>query len=453
MPDDEEEKRDEEDEKGNPELSDGAEFGEKALLTLGAWGPWADRIIEGGKLGDLDICLDVQAPNDERDRRKNGQYSLSMLSIQATDRLRPAAFLLSTLSIWFQREPGGEDDERASLIDKAWDLAHDEGPGNNVNERLAGLLEQLDSYIVPVANPPRWFALSNDLSGWDAYGERLDPYATRLKSSSLRDWLLWSWILAVAGSSLFVGKIFYAAWRQKVDAKLRRQLADFQHDLTSPLSFVRSEINALGAVSVAQGESARQLANIQEAADEELQHAIDLVDDFSEDVAYQTRTRIAETRHPLLWHDLLEPAIEKVMARGKRESLEVWVSSGPRDKNVRLQIDRTSGRRIVHNLLENAYKYRRGDEVRIRVEANVSRRTIEIDFEDHGRGFSGTGSPKRYFESGVRGESTGDSDGKGLGLAIARDLVEQAGGTIEIKSEAEPTRVTVILPRSKQPTL
>jgi signal transduction histidine kinase len=100
------------------------------------------------------------------------------------------------------------------------------------------------------------------------------------------------------------------------------------------------------------------------------------------------------------------------------------------------------------NLLENAVRY--GPEGGL-VEVAVIHETTgaaQIVFEDHGAGIAPVDLP-HVFERFYRGDPsrTRTTGGFGLGLAIAKALVEAYGGTITAASTpGKGTRMTVELP-------
>lgn len=95
----------------------------------------------------------------------------------------------------------------------------------------------------------------------------------------------------------------------------------------------------------------------------------------------------------------------------------------------RVRSGRSPLRLVVQNLLENAVRYAREDEPRVRVDAVRRERAWEVRVEDNGEGIAPE-DRARVFEMFHRGpESRGD--GAGLGLAICRRIVEGRGGRIE----------------------
>lgn len=90
---------------------------------------------------------------------------------------------------------------------------------------------------------------------------------------------------------------------------------------------------------------------------------------------------------------------------------------------------------VVTNILENASKYS-GRGGRIWLSARRVERQAEVRIRDNGIGIPSEDLPhifEPYFRS--RSSRCGAQDGSGLGLALARRLVELHGGTIQAKSD------------------
>ena len=89
---------------------------------------------------------------------------------------------------------------------------------------------------------------------------------------------------------------------------------------------------------------------------------------------------------------------------------------------------------VMNNLLSNAARYSAAG-TDIRVSARVIDGSVEIDVTDHGAGVAPE-DRERIFEKFYRGKhgATLAVRGTGLGLAVARQLVEAHGGTIGVRS-------------------
>jgi signal transduction histidine kinase len=105
-------------------------------------------------------------------------------------------------------------------------------------------------------------------------------------------------------------------------------------------------------------------------------------------------------------------------------------------------------KKIAVELVQNAVKFSEaGSAVRVRLTANAAE--VVLSVQDEGRGFS-TEQISRIgayiqFERKMQ-----DEQGFGLGLAIAKKLVELHGGELIIESNpGTGSKVTVKLPRAK----
>ena len=108
--------------------------------------------------------------------------------------------------------------------------------------------------------------------------------------------------------------------------------------------------------------------------------------------------------------------------------------------------------RVLYNLVSNALRHTQADGtvfLRAEPEGNV----VRVEVADTGAGIAPEDLP-RVFERSFRGErsrsspETEDDSGAGLGLAIARGLVEAHGGTVDVESRlGEGSRFSFTLQR------
>lgn len=117
-----------------------------------------------------------------------------------------------------------------------------------------------------------------------------------------------------------------------------------------------------------------------------------------------------------------------------RKSIRLHLSTAP-NLPERVPLDRSRIHRVVDNLISNAVKFsERGTEVRL----NISRHQDKLvfDVEDEGQGIAESELHRLFIEFGRT--STRPTEGEsstGLGLAIARKIVEQHGGQISVVSQ------------------
>jgi signal transduction histidine kinase len=109
--------------------------------------------------------------------------------------------------------------------------------------------------------------------------------------------------------------------------------------------------------------------------------------------------------------------------------------------------------RALKNILDNAQKYSPDDAAPVEISASMDEAAMIISVQDHGIGI-----PEEdldfIFEPFYRVDKarTPRQDGYGLGLSLARNIIEAHGGHIDISSEPDKgTRVQIHLPRPADP--
>ena len=222
-----------------------------------------------------------------------------------------------------------------------------------------------------------------------------------------------------------------AAAREREMDKARRDLvAAVSHDLRTPLSSARALIEAVadGVTGDAEVE-ARYLAS----ARGEIEKLGRLVDDLFELSRIDAGMLRLELEEASL-RDLISDTLSSFKPRAEDKGVNIIgeVSDGVDPvlaSPPRLQ-------RVLDNLLGNALRHTPpGGEIHLRVEPGDGVARVEVS--DTGEGIAREDLPY-VFDRSFRGErsraSGGDDSGAGLGLAIARGLIEAHGGEIGVES-------------------
>jgi signal transduction histidine kinase len=141
------------------------------------------------------------------------------------------------------------------------------------------------------------------------------------------------------------------------------------------------------------------------------------------------------------------PAVEAVRSRLEARGITVALDV-PRDL-PRVRADRNQIERMLANLLDNA---ERATPVGGTITVSATRRgsSVAVSVADTGRGIPAEYLP-RIFGRFVRVPNS-DGRGAGLGLAIARGIVEAHGGQIVVQSEqGHGTTFTFTIPTDEAP--
>jgi two-component system sensor histidine kinase KdpD len=136
--------------------------------------------------------------------------------------------------------------------------------------------------------------------------------------------------------------------------------------------------------------------------------------------------------------------VEDVLARLRDRTAGHTVQVSIPDDLRPVSLDYVEIDQVLSNLIENAAKYAPRD-TRIDVSARGVRDMIEIEVADRGPGIPPE-SIGRIFEPFYRARREGPS-GVGLGLAVAKGLVEAHGGTIAARNrDGGGAQLTFTLP-------
>ena len=143
--------------------------------------------------------------------------------------------------------------------------------------------------------------------------------------------------------------------------------------------------------------------------------------------------------------DILEIAIDTLrpLAEERRVALELTLETIVPDVSV----DADRIRQVLLNLLTNALKFT-GEGGRITIEVQSAGHTVGIAIRDTGAGIAPEMLPHIFEKFGQGERPRTAASGLGLGLTIARTLVELHGGALRIESEGpgRGTTCTVELP-------
>ena len=236
--------------------------------------------------------------------------------------------------------------------------------------------------------------------------------------------------------------------RSNVEERLREAdrrkdvfLATLAHELRNPLAPIQSALNVrrLGSSGPDGG------AELQGVIERQMRHLVRLVDDLL-DVSRITRDRLELRREPMSLGDVLSVAREAVqpLLDGAGQSLELALPHQP----MLLDADPHRLAQVFSNLLSNASKFSAlGSTVRLAAETDGGEVVVRVT--DSGIGLAAE-QLAGVFELFVQVDNSLERarGGLGIGLTLARRLVELHGGSIAVASAGlgQGAEFTVRLP-------
>jgi signal transduction histidine kinase len=234
--------------------------------------------------------------------------------------------------------------------------------------------------------------------------------------------------------------------KQRELDQLRRDLTAWVgHDLRTPLTSVRAMIEALADGMVDDPETVQRYLK---TAQRDILSLSVLIDDLFEISQMDAGGLIIE-REPGSLSDLISDTLESFSELAGRKSIELKGSAVADVDPVEMDVQRIG--RVLSNLVSNALRHTPpGGQVDI--QANSCPDGVCVAVRDSGEGIQPADLP-HLFERFYRGDKSRSrsTGGAGLGLAIARGLVEAHGGSIHAESQPGQGAVfTFTLPKTTQ---
>lgn len=230
---------------------------------------------------------------------------------------------------------------------------------------------------------------------------------------------------------------------ESVMAAQRRFVADASHQLRTPLTTIRGNIDLLRrSPKLSQAD---RIGALEDTA-LEAEHVSRLVDGLLA-LARADAGRQME-RQAIDFSGVIREAVQAARLHAQRA--EVVLDSVVADKPLFVSGDRPALRDMATILIDNAIKYNRpGGHVWVELDGRGD--LVHLVVRDDGLGID-RDDIGRVFERFYRGASAQNRSGTGLGLAIARWAVHEHGGRIDLTSQADVgTTVGVWLPALTTP--
>jgi PAS domain S-box-containing protein len=218
-------------------------------------------------------------------------------------------------------------------------------------------------------------------------------------------------------------------------------LAILSHELRTPLNPILGWAKLLQSPKVSPDKFQQGLSTIERNAKQQVQ----LIDDLL-DISRIIRGKLSLNFTAINLSEPILAAVETVRFAAEAKSIRLEVLLDPSVDHVRGDIDRLQ--QVIWNLLSNAIKFT-STGGRVTVQLTQVDCQAQIQVIDTGKGIKPEFLPHVFELFHQQDSSTTRSfGGLGLGLAIARQVVEAHGGTISAASpgEGQGATFTVLLP-------
>ncbi|SMY12895.1 PAS fold-containing protein [Brevibacterium jeotgali] len=239
--------------------------------------------------------------------------------------------------------------------------------------------------------------------------------------------------------------VFYDVTDLRAMVRARDEfIATVSHELRTPLTSIMGYIDlAIEEVGPIDGEAEEPLADYLAVVERNAEQMLILVEDLL--VEQQARAgRLVLHRRQVRLSDLASVAVRSIGPQASAQQITVVDRTGPTSPVL---ADHSRIGQVLDNLLANAVKYTQPGG-RVDVRTHETDTTVEFCVSDNGRGLTADDVARiftPFFRSTARGTRT---SGLGLGLAVAKSIIDAHGGTISVDSTlGEGTTFRVSLPR------
>jgi signal transduction histidine kinase len=234
--------------------------------------------------------------------------------------------------------------------------------------------------------------------------------------------------------------------QRKLEDMRRDLIAWVSHDLQTPLASMQVIVEALADGVVAdQLTQQRYLATLQK----DIRDLSELIDDLFQMTQLDAGGLPLDLNRSSLV-DLLSDTLESFLAQASRQGIDLTASIAPAVGMVYMDTPRIG--RVLNNLIGNALRHTKsGGQVQVIAERDEG--LVRVRVLDSGEGIAPEDLPY-VFDQFYRGEKSRSrqTGGAGLGLAIARGIVEAHGGEIYVESRlGSGSTFSFTLPDKKTP--
>lgn len=219
--------------------------------------------------------------------------------------------------------------------------------------------------------------------------------------------------------------------QKELDQMKSNFVASVSHELRTPLVAIDKSLGLI--LSGTTGAVSEQQAQFLEIAERNLKRLSRLINDLL-DLSKLEAGKMEMRIQPVSIDHVIRESVESLKSWADTKAIELKAEIQPGLPQVSIDTDRVT--QVLNNLIGNAIKFTPTNGT-IKVEASSNAgRMIEISVSDNGVGIAKDALPKvfdKFYQAGERVPT--DITGTGIGLSIAKEIVELHGGKIWAESE------------------
>lgn len=232
-----------------------------------------------------------------------------------------------------------------------------------------------------------------------------------------------------------------------IESRRRQFFAELSHELRTPVTVIRGEADLALRNPGDAAEQRAALRRIVDASSELGSRVQDLLD-----AARGGSLEYAITLRRWSLREIVAAAVSQMQAVAAHRGIALSFEPGPADGSFPVDADRERLQQALVVVLDNALRYSPADGA-VRVSLGAEPDTWIVNVDDEGAGMAES-ELEHAFDAHFRGRAGRELDphGLGIGLAIARRIVEAQRGSIELQSRSpRGLRASIALPAAPAP--
>ena len=206
---------------------------------------------------------------------------------------------------------------------------------------------------------------------------------------------------------------------------MKNTISDISHQLKTPLA----ALNIYNGILQGEAENLPTIQEFTQLSEQELDRIDTLVKSLLKITKLDAGTIIVDKK-PENICELMERVKRRFLFRAEQEEKEISLLG---DENIILECDREWLTEAIDNIVKNALDHTKQGDV-ICIEWKRFSSVVQVNIKDNGSGIH----PEdlyHIFKRFYRSRFSKDIQGIGLGLPLAKAIIEAQGGSIEVDSE------------------
>ena len=205
-------------------------------------------------------------------------------------------------------------------------------------------------------------------------------------------------------------------------------VTDISHQLKTPVAALKTSLELLAAEDLSNEEKLEFLNSCMLQAE-----GLENLTKTLVNVSRMEKGLVQNTAKPSDIMDTLRTSVSRIYEKAQKKQISIELEDTFCGNTQTLHDPKWTAEVFV-NILDNAIKYS-GEHTRISIRLSDLVHFIKIEFEDEGIGIAKSDYHK-IFQRFYRGESAAGVEGSGVGLYLARNMIDKQNGTIFVRSKS-----------------